>query len=674
MANNRETINKVNRLTSTGDWQVYNIGAEAQDIIGRNGDYSRESVQSVIFKNMAPKVYNYGDKIYNAQEHMYETLTWENIQKWLDEGRIKEFLKEGDCIIVPAIRRPNSVDSNLFHFWVIGINTHNGQTSSELNGTNGRSLPLEHIDFCGGSYRLLLKGTDNTSQDFLDIEHNNGKLYNLEAYSHFWEQAGGVVNGKYGMFNKILNTSTYSVDNIEDNNFLAVSGLQKTKPTSSSIGTYYIVPKTLYLGKRKIETPVFNEIARCFFLVGTESAITSSQDEPYNNLIERLRNIMAYYYNITGNNPLIERFQELNYRNALMLDFLIKMNFDVKKFLETVYSAYCNSAETFNNFYPTSFWNNLYTAVEDETSSFYQNNAAGNAAYSLLWYSVDLTKDSILDGFEKFNNSQIQSEWPQAFLAHSGDNGGLPSMKELYQASRKRPYVVIPNAVISILENAKNSNKTLIQLKASDDWNTAINLMLNQQFAFSISDPLNTAFINFFYEDSTDDQQTSIIYQWFKTDSVKTNIRKNIMPKIAELSNYFYKAEVVRFSPFSEGQTILPNPDKITDTTTYLWSLTEYELFGQNSFGNPRCECGQSFQYPSLRKPEMRKNICKDLHNLGGTSVRYLATLTTTEGSPYEVAGMSSEDLVPISVDICGHSEGSELVDMPICFRMQQQP
>lgn len=142
----KQVITKIQRLENkeTNSWNEFKLGAEASNIFVRNGNGVTETAQSLLLKNLEPIEYEYGQDIWDANNEVIEQLTWENIQKWLDKGRINDFLKEGDCIIVTTDMFVPEINDNLkYHFYVIGINRHNGQDVNDLG--------LNHIDFCGGS-------------------------------------------------------------------------------------------------------------------------------------------------------------------------------------------------------------------------------------------------------------------------------------------------------------------------------------------------------------------------------------------------------------------------------------------------------------------------------------------------------------------------------------------
>lgn len=177
----KQVITKIQRLEDKdkNTWGEFELGAEASNIYVRNGNGTGATAQSLLLDEMPPIQYDYGQDIWDANSNVIEQLTWENIQKWLDEGRIKDFLKEGDCIRI-NINKPAGPFSDIWHLYVIGINTHNGQTDNSL----------QHIDFCGGTATTLryyaAGGTVPASpQTFLGAESNNG-LPLEDGYGNFF--------------------------------------------------------------------------------------------------------------------------------------------------------------------------------------------------------------------------------------------------------------------------------------------------------------------------------------------------------------------------------------------------------------------------------------------------------------------------------------------------------
>ena len=109
-----------------------------------------------------------------------------------------------------------------------------------------------------------------------------------------------------------------------------------------------------------------------------------------------------------------------------------------------------------------------------------------------------------------------------------------------------------------------------------------------------------------------------------------------------------------------------------------IYCLTEQELFGTCTLGNPFFEQGQAFQYPIFKDMLARKNI---LTNIGGEdnyigsglkSKRVLMpTLTPVNGSSSDVAGMDTNTFCVQPVNIAKNMQ-DYLIDTPICFRIEK--
>lgn len=181
-------ITKIYRLEDKESqiWNMRDIGAEASNVYVRNGNGHTKTAQSLLLSQMPPTTYKYGQDICDVNRKVFEPLTWNNIQKWLNEGRINDFLKEGDCIEVTTdiVTTPPGVAPEYlkWHFYIIGIDRHNGQSREAL------SQELSHIDFCGGSMTALSRRFHNvnslpsTNFNFADAPSNNGGIANNDKY------------------------------------------------------------------------------------------------------------------------------------------------------------------------------------------------------------------------------------------------------------------------------------------------------------------------------------------------------------------------------------------------------------------------------------------------------------------------------------------------------------
>lgn len=635
MNNKTKVVTKINRLEDkvNDQWTTYNIGAEATNVYGRNGDRGRHTAQSLLLKDMPPVKYTYGQDIYNASDNTFEPLTWESIQRWLDNKQISEFLKEGDCIEVqyfPGVWG---------YFWIIGINRHNGQSGKELDQN------LDHIDFCGGSFRHFSSTHKGT---FFQVDHNNGSEQNNGiAFGHFWQQAGQKNNKNFFDFIKIP--------------FLNGSGLGYVN-SDGVVEWTYIKPKTLYLGARYAQTPVFDSIATNIFYADFISTETSTE-QSLDNFVSFLGSINEKVQTAIDTDLLSNVGTDtiVNYQKSLILELLIRMSFN----LETYIESYIENARDSNH--PTIVYD--YYGVQSSA-----------AAFDVLRYSVGLIKDSVLDGVSQYY--AVTSHWALSLLRYR-----LLAFLPILSSSSDR---------VGLKERENGLN-----IIFSSELETAINEAIAAQTSSSYIDKLNQAkqiakklryehlldntFISFLDEDGK-----SSVLRWIKEvamDSTRSPITtaenkvliNETLDILCDLCDYFNKTGATRTTPYSTEVIKLPVNEE--DTSTYLWGLTEQELFGHNAFGDPLFEQGQLFQYPILADPAMRRKICHDLVKDTNSESLHMATLTAVKGSSYQVAGMDSETLMPETLDIV-HSrlqdpndENSDVInpiDMPICFRMQQ--
>ena len=213
---------------STLGWKDYEIGAKGTNIILRNGDRTKSNVQDILFRDLEPKIYDYGCSIWNAHDQRYEQLTWENIKTWLNNKTIHYFLKEGDCIhLFQNEYLPYMVDD--FYFYIIGMNTHNGQTEQEL------SQDLYHIDFCGSSLKDIYRAKELGNQTFLQTSNNGGNDINPNFF----------------------------LQGLHDNDEIMMNNMQRCGlQDNESPYEWLISPKRLYLGRRVPKTPVLDMALR----------------------------------------------------------------------------------------------------------------------------------------------------------------------------------------------------------------------------------------------------------------------------------------------------------------------------------------------------------------------------------------------------------------------------
>lgn len=183
----QDVITKLYRLENKeyGRWTEKKIGAEAANVYVRTGQGGAIPAQSLLLNDTPPATYQYGQDLWDANNQVFEALTWDNIQKWLDEGRINDFLKEGDCIEVTTDIIEYGTQYLKWRFYVIGINRHNGQDVANLS--------LGHVDFCGGSMDQLSKrfcdknNFSRSDYNFADTPSNNGGVEGVEnVYGNYF--------------------------------------------------------------------------------------------------------------------------------------------------------------------------------------------------------------------------------------------------------------------------------------------------------------------------------------------------------------------------------------------------------------------------------------------------------------------------------------------------------
>ena len=196
----QDVITKLYRLENKeyGRWTEKKIGAEASNVYVRTGQGGAIPAQSLLLNSTPPATYQYGQDLWDANNQVFEALTWDNIQKWLNEGRINDFLKEGDCIEVTTDIIEYGTQYLKWRFYVIGINRHNGQDMTNLS--------LDHIDFCGGSMDQLSKrfcdknNFSRSNYNFADMPSNNGGAEGGEnSYGNYFTD---------GLFSRLAETTS----------------------------------------------------------------------------------------------------------------------------------------------------------------------------------------------------------------------------------------------------------------------------------------------------------------------------------------------------------------------------------------------------------------------------------------------------------------------------------
>lgn len=566
MNNKTKVVTKINRLEDKANdqWTTYNIGAEATNVYGRNGDRGRHTAQSLLLKDMPPVEYVYGQDIYNASDNTFEPLTWESIQRWLNEGIIREFLKEGDCIKVPlqAFALGSSASHwfpTYWYFWVIGINTHNGQSTDALSDN------LQHIDFCGGSYAILNDAAKNlanvtitaasNSPTFLNISSNNGRnIAESDSYGNFF-----VDNPLIKKADSESDTLNYGDKTIEV--LATVLGMPNT--------ILYFSPKTLYLDQRY--TFSFDVLdSFCSDIVGVNT----------NLFIEQLANTYKDILELSD-----------TYTDAEASDF------------STVAKG-------------------KYRLLLQQYNRFFGNGTGWTSsnALAMLRYSVQLGHDDFLDFIW---NEKISSDWHDS-------NAALRILRWS-----------IGFTPVPVLTDANG------QAYFSEIINYYTDPHPNNNFPETYGQPGNSDYC----EDFSKYANTIEVLDYF-----------------CQLCEAAYWWGGNAYKTHSEKAEKHPQLE--------LWGLTEKEFFGECTFSKPEFAQGQIFQYPIFQNMVQRMNITKDLkaRSNSNENVRMIF-VNPAEESNTDAVGLDIESLVPTTYSVVttkADTTKTYPIDMPICFRMQQ--
>lgn len=633
---NTSIITQIRRLLQKdGDnlfWQTYHLGAEASHVFTRNGNYSKETAQNLLFKEMPPLEYKYGQLVYDAEDDIYVKLTWENIQEWLDNGKIRNFLKEGDCIAI-------TVDNEEQHFYVIGINTTNGQTEEEIDGK------CSTIDFCGSSYRKALT-------NFRNSEHQTDpETDSVDPNRHLF--GGHSNNGKQDVTKTVpgsnppITTTTYYAGNYFldsdiingnefSNKFFSSLGMQTVDDLSSTSGAV-AKNKILYLDSRTGENWYFPILGDGnVSIYGDADLVLRDLADSYRQylllqqyMVEALDEDIESKIQTNTNYGSIDSLN-LTYGNNLTQNFVnwLKNNFgNVSSFytpmIITIADAYIYTRVFYKLFNTMSGWSNaalfiLRVGTKQEDSDplfdmaekYYVDINTADTAVMFLRGSVGMnyiTPDTqtettpIVPRFDFTNNFQA------AMTAYIEEIGVLIGSLSLDNESDKDHI-----KTQSLLSSGKESNRDMIN------------------------------YVSF---------AKALAHAAYDLGGTRYGLNSN-------------KGKAIEYYGEQDSSDLLNNRH---DLSRDIWALTETELFGDCTFGHPVYSTGQMYQYPWLQKMSNRKAITRDLTiHADATGSPIMGTLTPVEGSNTDIVSMNINTLTPFSGNLL-----SKNMDMPICFRMQ---
>lgn len=607
-------ITKIKQLVSStnNEWKEYEIGAEARNVVMRNGNRARTSVQALLFKDMEPKEYIYGQDIYNAKDNIYEPLTWSNIKTWVNEGRVREFLKEGDCIIIN-----NSGLSSSWHFYIIGINTNNGQSeedlesgiSAEENNNNQGEIPLQHIDFCGGSMLTLqrkvqlAKGLTTTS--LFNTNSNNG---DNEYYGNFYtdnvyfrssrDHSDGYINDTFAIFTDITGLNISLID-----------------------------PKILYLDYRMPQNFPFLQLLmidnqfQMFHKIG-DNLFSGDED---NAVFTSIGQCIQYFSSIYD---FISRSESNTIQS---IDEEMVSDLSPQEAILTKYCAllYC--------------WNSMIG-----------NNAkSANLALAFLRYSISLIEE---DPF--FGNDYITAFHALLFLRYSAslvdtfainvaanDSGSFQiknfNGQSYFIINNKNDDIVLDMNML--VTNKLDSKSVIREIVNVQDNNVEV-----KKVKYSVI--TGTFLIN--------ETSPRVLEKKYGNMIDLLDFLYEVCKKAKEIKNFYKKNSLMSMSDLKKRDSNISIP------AYKIWGLTEKELFGECTYSEKEKTQGQIFQYPYFKDMAARKNILKDLQD------KPMITITPLENSSTEAVGMDKGTLTPSPYDLRGYGTG---IDMPICFRLQQR-
>lgn len=633
----KKLISKINVRTDENTWRTYPIGAEASNVWIRNGDRSRADLQSLLYKTLPSKIYDYGQTFWSDQEQGYQELTWENIQSWVNEGTIDKYLKEGDCIV---IKNPfQAVDFNnlpdiekLWYLWVIGINTHNGQ-----DGALGRN----HIDFCGGSFKSF--------------------------YNHYYANASGVTVDNNLTF---LQVTSNNGEN-DSPNFLGVSTIASMNSNNPIYGKEVLkqclkLPEDMVATKKCYVEKKIPLIEQSEFLRSWQTAIGG-------NIIEQLRSFNSYLKGI-----------ETNYNTAASTDTRIEKmmnsanNLSIilsREKLRFLYGYIAADGTPINDLPGTNGW-------------IHKINS--NMSLYMLRYAAKKEKDIFLDYYKDWKDTKISPTSHAALLLQR--IGGLDEGIDNGHPDSFTPIINTEDSAVPSSPWWLFGKEEVVGIGGS------IQNSFSKGYPFQNANALDSL-CHIDGQQRTNEGICWYNLVQMIRDNIQDDII--LLSDTPGTSTIYYKRYfpvehnhlvLQLFNCLLDYVDILNNAIGRGVYDLSFWPLSERELFGDTAYGSIPFSMGDCFQYPWLAKAMLNKKLLTV--NLAGASGVYNSTTDRLVGilNGNSIMGTSisaensSTDIVTMHGDLLPYtdsavvtpeptSEESDMpvLDMPIGFRIQEE-
>lgn len=338
-------IKSLKRVISDGNngktLEEYDFAVKAENVIVTTADGNETNVNNALMQLTEPTTF----VLDNEAENWYENnhISWEMICNSLENNTIQNYLKVGDEIDI-------QVGDEALPFFVLGINTYNGQPKDQLGKTHidlgcpqmSKILPILE------TYRPNPSSPLKQYFPFGNVSDNNGGIINNETYLTFFSKSNFKAMNNYYKATLISNILQIVDDDLKK----------------------FIQPKVLFLDKRLgIKDELFTDLTQLF---------PKNTSSLYSDLLD-------LYSKIPSTLPVPEEVSE-----TITNEVTITLEGET----ETTGTITTSEKKEIN--YPIEgegSWNNFYEAAK----SFLGNHASAATALTMQMHSINLIKNFVLE-------------------------------------------------------------------------------------------------------------------------------------------------------------------------------------------------------------------------------------------------------------------------------------
>ena len=339
-------IKSLKRVISDGNngktLEEYDFAVKAENVIVTTADGNETNVNNALMQLTEPTTF----VLDNNAQSWYENnhISWEMICDSLKNNTIQNYLKVGDEIDIPI------GNDETLSFFVLGINTYNGQPKDQFGKT--------HIDLGCPQMSKILSILDAYRPDpssplkqyfpFGNVSDNNGGIINNETYLTFFSKSNFRAMNNYYKATLISNILQIVDDDLKK----------------------FIQPKVLFLDKRLgIKDELFTDLTQLF----------------PNNTSSLYSDLLDLYSKIPSPLPVPEEVSE-----TITNEVTITLEDET----ETTGTITTSEEKEIN--YPIEgegSWNNFYEAAK----SFLGNHANSRTVMIMQQHSINLIKNFVLE-------------------------------------------------------------------------------------------------------------------------------------------------------------------------------------------------------------------------------------------------------------------------------------